>query len=395
METINRSNSTIGDEPIDQPPEDRGSSGSDDPIAPSSERRRRERRTPRSQRQGSVDPQQLSYQEIQDDIEEIRRQDALLERQRVLDALERKKAAMAAADRAYRRGVMEDDASYTEDDDDAASSSSKRRRRNVDEYAETNVKAPSKPPEYLGKTVRQHTDFIRECNQIFDLDPKTFRSDFVRITYASKAVKGEAGDAWDRCLRFEDGKSYSWDQFATFLLDLIQSPANRYHSSILKYEEAKQGATQTVQSFVAYMDQLESELEPYTEKLRMQHLLAKVRPELREKVTEYPSPMTDRPELIRLLSQFEENMKAKADKYKPREGLQDRLRPRFNKGLPQRGPPEGRPIAAGLPRGPERPPTTRRPPRDVVCYLCNKKGHYAPECPTRPRESSPKNKGAQ
>ena len=67
-----------------------------------------------------------------------------------------------------------------------------------------------------------------------------------------------------------------FDTFIEFLQDIFLDPKNRQRNSAIVYEEAKQCPNQSIQSFVAYLETLEEQLESYTEEQKANHLLAKI-----------------------------------------------------------------------------------------------------------------------
>ncbi|ELR05112.1 hypothetical protein GMDG_07154 [Pseudogymnoascus destructans 20631-21] len=74
--------------------------------------------------------------------------------------------------------------------------------------------------------------------------------------------------------------------FEEFLRDLHIDPANRQHIAALKYNGALQRKGQSICKFVAYLEDLEREMEPYTESQRTTHLLTKIHPEMRQRLLE-------------------------------------------------------------------------------------------------------------
>ena len=72
-----------------------------------------------------------------------------------------------------------------------------------------------------------------------------------------------------------------------------------------QWKEAKEGRHQTVSKFVAYLDELEGQMEPYTENQRCQHLLNNLRPELHRKIVEQPTTPQKCAKLLTLAIQIE------------------------------------------------------------------------------------------
>ena len=86
---------------------------------------------------------------------------------------------------------------------------------------------------------------------------------------------------------------------------------NHQISTTQNYQDAAQGATQSVQSFTTYLDTLEAELQPYNEVQRQDHLLTHLRPNLRQAIIAYSEVPDNQQDLIALTSRMESNMRDK------------------------------------------------------------------------------------
>lgn len=64
-----------------------------------------------------------------------------------------------------------------------------------------------------------------------------------------------------------------------------------------------------MQTFVAYLESIEAELEPYSDGHRKQHLLSKLRPEIRRAITNYQDIPITRAGLISLAARLEQNLR--------------------------------------------------------------------------------------
>ena len=61
----------------------------------------------------------------------------------------------------------------------------------------------------------------------------------------------------------------------------MQDPVNRQLAAAERYHTAEQRTGQTVYSFTTYIEDLEDDLETFTDKQRRLHLLTRLRPELK------------------------------------------------------------------------------------------------------------------
>ena len=86
---------------------------------------------------------------------------------------------------------------------------------------------------------------------------------------------------------------------------------NHQISTAQNYQDAAQSTTQSVQSFTTYLNTLEAELQPYDEVQRQDHLLTRLRPDLRRAIIAYPEVPDNWQDLIALTSRVESNMRDK------------------------------------------------------------------------------------
>ena len=259
---------------------------------------------------------------------------------------------------------------------------------------------PKAPTPYKGKHLKEHKNFMRECALLFRNAPAAYSSDSEKILAVAPYLEGDPADAWE----VEEARTgpgcHTWEAFLEFLLDRIADPVNRQYTVGQEYEDARQTEKQRVYDFVTYLERLEAQLPEYSEEHKARTLLSKLRPELRRRVTDGPYIPGTRMELARLASRLEDNAK-QAVKVDPDEGLgssrhSDAYRSHERKGRrqkslgqkPDSGPQEprhgGEPGGksndrSGRGRGPVNP--------SVVCFNCDKKGHYASSC-TAPRKAA-------
>ena len=91
-----------------------------------------------------------------------------------------------------------------------------------------------------------------------------------------------------------------WDDFTTFLKDILQTPIHRNHTIVTLFEEVRQKPGQAVTDFVIYLDRLENKLLPYGNKACLQHMKTKLRPETTDKLIAWPNPLKTCQEAIDL-----------------------------------------------------------------------------------------------
>jgi hypothetical protein len=114
---------------------------------------------------------------------------------------------------------------------------------------------------------------------------------------------------WARYRKDGGTVDIEWDAFITFLTDILMESGNRQRLYTLRYENAKQRQGQSIRTFVEYLESCEEELEPYTETQRAEHLLAKILPEMRQRLVEggYTRTKLSRADLISVIAMLEQN----------------------------------------------------------------------------------------
>jgi predicted DNA-binding protein YlxM (UPF0122 family) len=78
----------------------------------------------------------------------------------------------------------------------------------------------------------------------------------------------------------------TWKEYILFLDNLLLQPDARRLLVSRKYESARQGPKQLILSFVNYLEELEAELELFTETQKRDNLFNKICPELQRKLVD-------------------------------------------------------------------------------------------------------------
>ncbi|KAI9657507.1 MAG: hypothetical protein M1829_006917 [Trizodia sp. TS-e1964] len=244
-----------------------------------------------------------------------------------------------------------------------------------------------KPNTYMGKNSQELFEFKRSCNIAFRNAPNTYNTD-------AKKVLHEHEHGVD---------STTWNEFTTYLENLISDPANRELDKIQQYLDAKQKKGQTIQQFLAYIDRLESELVyPYSDTVRLGHLLAKLLPEIRKKIMMLGTLPESRTELITVALRIEaqifpkEGKKSTNEKEDKAKDYSKINRKRKHTGFNRNSYPPATGANAsetGKKKGSSNkyggkpnisPEERERRKKENACYSCGKTGHRAADCLSKP-----------
>lgn len=275
----------------------------------------------------------------------------------------------------------------------------------------TRVKAPA---DYYGKNLKEHSNFMWQCEIAFRQDASYFTADATKVLHAMQALRGEPRDRW-KAFEDEYGKDrHTFNFFSEFLLNLIQDPVNRQLAAAEKYHAAEQRQGQSVHSFATYIEDLEADLETYTDEQRRLHLLARLRPDLKAALRSMQILPARRTELVSLAARIEDNLRqtpaGRASTRRPSPAAQGGYQPSqqnpnsipvgtgASASRPTRGVGPSYRRGGGRGRGGAAAPTDRTGTTDlsnIECYNCHRMGHYANACPERPSgvgaDNRPKN----
>jgi Zinc knuckle len=250
-------------------------------------------------------------------------------------------------------------------------------------------------PTYKGKNIKEAQDFFYQAELKWREDGDiTWDTDAAKVTHCVSCFEGIARDVWKRRERMVGVDNTSWEDFVEFMKNAISDPGNRNLDAITKHEEAQQRPHQSVQSFVSYLDSLEDDLGYVDGQQRRNHLLAKLKPEIRKEINRQGEIPKDRERLIALavrienhLSLFNETPARREEHTGHRRGREvannkgENRHKRDRSRSPQRESSKRR--SDGVATGANSTPTPgTRGRNDVVCFKCKKEGHYATACPT-------------
>jgi hypothetical protein len=267
------------------------------------------------------------------------------------------------------------------------------------------------PEPYHGKNLAELRTFRRVCERAFDYKPLAFPVKREKVSWAAMYLRDTPATEWARYRKDGGSVDIEWDAFITFLTDILMESGNRQRYYTLKYENAKQRPGQSIRAFVEYLESCEEELEPYTETQRAEHLLAKILPEMRQRLVEggYTRTKLSRTDLISVIAMLEQNQsptskgtktdskdkdKSESSSNKKKGSWKNKRRNRDqNQDDDGKGNSTSQDATSSSASQTQRNTggSTKDKPRDKskdTCNRCGQKGHWANECPDRDKEKS-------
>lgn len=262
-------------------------------------------------------------------------------------------------------------------------------------------------PRYKGKSIQETNTFFYIAELKWREDRGiTWKTDAQKITHCVQAFEEVPQAIWQRKERKEGMDRMRWEDFKEFMKNSIKDEDNRVSDAVFKHEDACQRDNQSVVKFVVYLDSLEDELHIIDDMQKRNHLYAKLREDIQDKLDDRGSvPMTHEG-LISAAIKAEHSLqrltRRATNKSNASSGSASYGRTRAREESPSRQPqgssqlgsnpakdsiskdqdhkryrdrddanktPLGRPVGH---RG--------RDPAEVVCWKCNRLGHYSVSC---------------
>ena len=157
---------------------------------------------------------------------------------------------------------------------------------------------PERMRPYKGSSTGEHLRWFREVETRFLMSPEYFTTDQAKVIYCMQSLEGDPNTQWYGYFQAHRLNVITFEFFKSFLLDLIANPVNRRLLAYEKWEAAKQRQNQKVSVFKAYLEELEAHLPPFAEEHRANIFLAKLRPELKNKILSTDNVPKQREEIL-------------------------------------------------------------------------------------------------
>ena len=120
---------------------------------------------------------------------------------------------------------------------------------------------------YENKTQVEYREFIKSCVKTFDMKRTIYRDEFRQIQCAIVHLSRDPDAAWFQLEK--TNKSIIWQKFSKWLLNELMSENQQKFHMYWKYKNAKQLKNQTIDEYIIYFKNIESNIVTFSEKQRI------------------------------------------------------------------------------------------------------------------------------
>ena len=244
---------------------------------------------------------------------------------------------------------------------------------------------PERMRPYKGSSTGEHLRWFREVEIRFLMSPEYFTTDQAKVIYCMQSLEGDPNTQWYGYCQAHRLNVITFEFFKSFLLDLIADPVNRRLLAYEKWEAAKQRQDEKVSNFKAYLEELEAHLPPFAEEHRANIFLAKLRPELKNKILSTDNVPKQREEILAMAIMQETILKSArpssggfGSKQSGGSNIDKPLKARVSK--PARTQEEVKKRKAEVANNDIKTPG--------VCWHCQEPGHLRADCPDKDKPAA-------
>ena len=242
-----------------------------------------------------------------------------------------------------------------------------------------------RPGRYKGGTRQELVEWLRTCEQLFEVKSATYEHDRTKVTMAQGYLSGAPQNSWWRKKEAGDTESMSWKDFKKFLEDDLRPETLRGLDVRRLYHAAKQLPGQSVHDWATYLETLEAQMPPFQENQRSEKFLFGLHKALQDHLLESRADTSNRNRLIETAMLIDETQ-GRARRVEDMSRLR-RLVPRTGPTQTERGPATPAMRTVGLSAPNSRPTTDKG---QAQCRYCGFRGHFERECRKKARDESDK-----
>ena len=227
---------------------------------------------------------------------------------------------------------------------------------------------------FTGESLEELNEFANGWRTLWD-HPQWAVPDSEKIAYAAISLKGTALTRWSS----RTVQPATWDKFLDTLRSYVRDPANRMADAMKGIWRYHHKDGKTVRDVLDDLVKFRTDIpEMSGEQRHAWELLLAIKPEIRSRVQQELPSIDTEDQVLRSAHRHEELLQsAPKDKGKARDYAG------AVKHTPSKRP--SAPARANPPRSStgtaEKQGTPASQPKDLVCWTCNKPGHYSSNCP--------------
>ena len=163
------------------------------------------------------------------------------------------------------------------------------------------AKSVRDPDTYSGQSTRPLEDFIKQVDLVFETKPLTYRLELDKCVYTAAHLAGTPLQQWaeeKRRINEDPTRSFSYEDLKTLLRDRQLPPQVRFANLSKKIGGLAQRPNQSVPELIAFLNELEYQLDPpFEDRVRVMFLFNGLHPHIRRGIVEQNRAWSTRAEL--------------------------------------------------------------------------------------------------
>lgn len=209
---------------------------------------------------------------------------------------------------------------FTGDANDSATSISSSSSSSSNQGASKRPPArPATQDTYYGKNMQEFITLMARLKNHHRLYSSFFSNDAAKVADTVQYLSSPLIRLWDQ-KQNELKRDATWEEFKDFLLRQLNDPIHLKREANYHYQTSKQRPHQSVWEFVAFISQWEAQLtQQYTEPQRIEHLRARLLPEIQSEALKYPTEPDTYDSFVTHMQSIESNIPARKSRISRRD----------------------------------------------------------------------------
>jgi hypothetical protein len=245
----------------------------------------------------------------------------------------------------------------------------------------------------VSSSLREWGDWKRDIERVFEGDPSVYPKGAQKILKALDYLDPSLKSLWYTYSE-QKGGIRKWPLFLTWTRENVQNGQNATATLYEQLNAAKQLPDRSPIQFNAYLAAIERDLPQQDEAASAMTFYSKLTGELKRqfKTSDIPIPDT-RAKCVAVAQRIWEGLHGSTERRSSKEDTS--LSSKYLKPDSKRDHKDQYNLGHRNKDRPRDEPTTGKAERELICYQCNKPGHYATRCPDRKEPKKAKIQSAQ